>query len=109
MGICTINWYCNASYQFELVEEIAPAYDYCLVPEKFWLDDYRRVGANPIYCQEAANPNTYKPYDLPKSFDVTFVARSTVIGQRSSALCWMQALMFMFGDPVGKRLGQFSG
>jgi spore maturation protein CgeB len=75
MGIVTVNWYCNASYQFHLVEEIAPAYDYCLVPEKFRLDDYRRIGANPIYCQEAANPNIYKPHDLPTKFDVTFVGQ----------------------------------
>lgn len=75
MGICTINWYCNASYQFHLVQEIAPAYDYCLVPEKFRLDDYRRAGANPIYCQEAANPNIYKPHNLPLEYDVTFVGQ----------------------------------
>lgn len=75
MGICTMNWYCNGSFQFHLVKEIAPAYDYCLVPERFRLDDYRRVGANPIYCQEAANPNFYKPYDLPYLYDVTFVGQ----------------------------------
>jgi len=46
-----------------------------LVPEKFRLDDYRRVGANPIYCQEAANPNIYRPYPLPQEFDVTFVGQ----------------------------------
>lgn len=76
MGITTVNWYCNASYQFHLVEEIAPAYDYCLVPEKYRLNDYRRVGANPIYCQEAANPNIYKSYDVPQEFDVTFVGQA---------------------------------
>jgi spore maturation protein CgeB len=75
MGIPTVNWYCNASYQFELVEEIAPAYDFCLVPEQFRLDDYRRVGANPIYCQEAANPNVYRPHDVPLDYDVTFVGQ----------------------------------
>ena len=75
MGIPTVNWYCNASYQFELVEEIAPAYDFCLVPEKFRLDDYRRVGANPVYCQEAANPNVYRPCDVPVEYDVTFVGQ----------------------------------
>ena len=75
MGITTINWYCNASYQLRLVEEIAPAYDYCLVPERFRMDSYRRIGANPIYCQEAANPNVYKPYDVPLDFDVTFVGQ----------------------------------
>lgn len=75
MGIITVNWYCNGSYQFDLVSEIAPAYDYCLVPEKFRLADYRAVGANPIYCQEAANPSIYHPYDLPTEFDVTFVGQ----------------------------------
>lgn len=73
MGIITVNWYCNASYQFHLVSEIAPAYDFCLVPEKFRLDDYRRIGANPIYCQEAANANVYKPHALAREFPVTFV------------------------------------
>jgi spore maturation protein CgeB len=75
MGITTVNWYCNGSYQFHLVSDIAPAYDYCLVPEKFRLEDYRRVGATPIYCQEAANPHVYHPYDLPYEFDVTFVGQ----------------------------------
>lgn len=75
MGICTINWYCNGSFQFHLIQDLAPAYHYCLVPEKFRLDDYRRVGANPIYCQEAANPNIYRPYDVPREYDVTFVGQ----------------------------------
>jgi spore maturation protein CgeB len=73
MGIVTVNWYCNASYQFDLVKEIAPAYDYCLVPERFRLADYRQAGANPIYCQEAANPTVYRPYDVSQDIDVSFV------------------------------------
>ncbi len=75
LGIVTINWYCNGSYQLHLVSEIAPAYDVSLVPEKFRLEDYRRLGARPIYCQEAANPSIYKPYPLPSEFDVTFVGQ----------------------------------
>ena len=75
MGILAVNWYCNASYQFHLVREIAPAYDYCLVPEKFKFDDYKKVGAHPIYLQEAANPNIYKPYNLPKKYEVTFIGQ----------------------------------
>lgn len=76
MGIKTLNWFCNASYQFFLIDELAPAYDWCLAPEKYRLDDYRRIGANPIHCQQAANPNIYKPYDLPVEFDVTFVGQA---------------------------------
>jgi spore maturation protein CgeB len=73
MGIVTMNWYCNASYQFDLVAEIAPAYDFSLVPEAFRLDDYRRVGANPIYCQEAANPDVYRPMPVERDLSVVFV------------------------------------
>lgn len=76
MGVPTMNWYCNASYQLHLVSEIAPSYDFCLVPERDRLADYRRLGANPIYCQEAANPQVYRPFpDLPVEFDVTFVGQ----------------------------------
>jgi spore maturation protein CgeB len=76
MGIETVNWYCNGSYQLHLVSEIAPHYDWCLVPEKFRLKDYVAMGARPIYCQEAANANIYRPYDLPVEFDVTFVGQA---------------------------------
>ena len=76
LGIVTVNWYCNGSYQLYLVETIAPHYDWCLAPEKFRLDDYRKMGARPIYCQEAANPFFDKPYPLPVKYDVTFVGQA---------------------------------
>jgi len=76
MGITAVNWYCNGSYQLHLVSEISPHYDWCLVPEKFRIKDYEAMGARPIYCQEAANPTIYKPYDLPVEFDVTFVGQA---------------------------------
>ena len=76
MGIVTVNWYCNGSYQLNLVREIAPHYDWCLVPEKFRLPDYEAMGAHPIYCQEAANPNTYKPYALPQEFEAVFIGQA---------------------------------
>jgi hypothetical protein len=75
LGIRTVNWYCNASYQFHLVEELAPAYDHCFVPERFRLGDYRRAGARPIYVQEAANPAIYTPRDVGLEYDVTFVGQ----------------------------------
>ncbi|MHB9003844.1 MAG: CgeB family protein [Coriobacteriia bacterium] len=72
-GIATFNWYCNGSYQFHLVEEIAPAFDWSLVPERYRLEDYRRVGARPLYCQEAANPAVYHSVEVPRDVDVAFV------------------------------------
>jgi spore maturation protein CgeB len=76
MGITTVNWYCNGSYQLHLVAEIAPHYHWCLVPEQFRLDEYRALGARPLYCQEAANPHIYHPYEVPREFDVTFVGQA---------------------------------
>ena len=76
IGITTVNWFCNGAHQLHLVSEISPHYDWCLVPEKFRLDDYRAMGAHPIYTQEAANPHIYKPYDVAREFDVTFVGQA---------------------------------
>jgi len=87
LGITTVNWYCNGAHQLHLVREISPHYDWCLVPEKFRLKDYRAMGARPVYCQEAANSSIYKPYDLPKEFDVTFVGQA--YGDRPSYLRYL--------------------
>ncbi len=76
LGIVTINWFCNASYQMYLVAEIAPYYDFCLVPEKFRLDDYRRINANPIYMQEAADPHRYRHYNISYAYDVSFIGQA---------------------------------
>lgn len=76
LGITTVNWYCNGAHQLHKVREISPHYDWCLVPEKFRLKDYIAMGANPIYCQEAANPDIYHPYDLPQEFDVSFIGQA---------------------------------
>lgn len=89
MGITTVNWYCNGSYQLRLVSEIAPRYDWCLVPERFRLKDYVSMGASPIYCQEAANPLVYKPYDLPAEYDVTFVGQA--YGDRPAYLQYLKS------------------
>ncbi len=84
LGVPTVNWYCNGSFQLHLVRAISPHYRYCLVPEKFRLKDYEAMGAHPIYCQEAANPDFYKPYDVPREFDVAFVGQA--YGERPQAV-----------------------
>lgn len=88
MGIATVNWFCNGSYQLYLVQEISRHYDWCLVPEKFRLPDYVAMGARPLYCQEAANPNIYKPYDLPQEFDVSFVGQA--YGERPAYIKYLR-------------------
>ncbi len=73
LGIVTVNFTCNNAHQFDLVAEISPAFDYCIVPERAALQRYRDVGARAIHLQLAANPNVYHPYALPREYDVTFV------------------------------------
>jgi len=88
MGIKTMNWFCNGAHQIHLVSRIAPRYDWCLVPESFRLADYAALGARPIHCQEAANPEIYKPYDLPVEFDATFVGQA--YGERPAAVRFLR-------------------
>jgi spore maturation protein CgeB len=76
LGIVSCNWYCNASFQLHLVSEIAPHFDYCLVPEAYRMDDYRALGAKPIYCQEAGNPDVYHPVAVSDRIDVAFVGQA---------------------------------
>jgi spore maturation protein CgeB len=75
LGVPTVNFYCNSIHQFHLVAEIAPHFDYCMFPERDTEPLYRAVGANPIHIQMAANHTVYKPYDLPRIYDVTFVGQ----------------------------------
>jgi spore maturation protein CgeB len=86
-GIVTVNWFCNASYQFHLVREIAPEYDFCLVPEKFRLPDYRGNGANPVHCPEAANPDIYHPYPEKEKYEAGFVGQA--YGERPGLVQWL--------------------
>lgn len=73
LGIVTVNFHCNNVHQFHLVEEIAPRFDFCSVPEKQTLVKYKAVGARPLYIPMAANPHRYKPYNVRRLFDATFV------------------------------------
>ncbi len=74
LGIPTVNFYCNGAHQFHLVEEIAPAYDLCWVPELIALPDYRRVGANPLHLGMAADPASCQPMPtVERDIPVTFV------------------------------------
>lgn len=74
LNIISVNFFCNASYQFHLVDKIAPKVDFCLVPEPVRLINYKNIGANPLYCPMSANPNFYQPDNsISKMHDIAFV------------------------------------
>jgi spore maturation protein CgeB len=75
LGAPVVNFSCNNVHQFDLVAEIAPHFDLCVVPERAALDAYRRVGARPLHLGMAANPAVYRPVPTRQVFDVTFVGQ----------------------------------
>ena len=74
-GVPTVNFSCNNVHQFDLVRDIAPRFDACVVPEAAAQHDFRAVGARPLRIQLAANPRVYRPYPEPRVYDVTFVGQ----------------------------------
>jgi hypothetical protein len=74
-GVPTVNFSCNNVHQFDLVRDIAPHFDLCVVPEQAARQDFLRAGARPVRIQLAANPRIYKPYPERRLYDVTFVGQ----------------------------------
>jgi spore maturation protein CgeB len=74
-GVPTVNFSCNNVHQFDLVRDVAPHFDACIVPERAALDDFTRVKANPLRIQLAANPRVYRPLPEPRRYDVAFVGQ----------------------------------
>jgi hypothetical protein len=62
-------------HQFDLVRDIAPHFDLCVVPEQAARADFLSVGARPVRIQLAANPRVYHPLPEPRLYDVTFVGQ----------------------------------
>jgi spore maturation protein CgeB len=74
-GVPTVNFSCNNVHQFDLVRDIAPRFDACVVPEVAAQHDFLAVGARPLRIQLAANPRVYRPLPEPRVYDVTFVGQ----------------------------------
>jgi hypothetical protein len=74
-GVPTVNFSCNNVHQFDLVRDIAPRFDLCVVPEQAAQADFLAVGARPVRIQLAANPRVYRPLPEPRIHDVTFVGQ----------------------------------
>jgi spore maturation protein CgeB len=74
-GVPTVNFSCNNVHQFDLVRDIAPRFDLCIVPELSAQADFVNVGARPVRIQLAANPSVYRPHPEPRVYDVTFVGQ----------------------------------
>lgn len=72
-GVPTANFSCNNTHQFYLTQELAPHYDFNLHSEKSAGEKFRRIGANPIWFQMAANPKYYHRMKCQTKYQVSFV------------------------------------
>lgn len=63
LGIPSVNFYCNSTYQFPLVAGIAAKVDFAWHAERDARASYLAVGANPVWVQMAADPQVYHPID----------------------------------------------
>jgi spore maturation protein CgeB len=55
--------------------DIAPAFDVCWTSTPSACEKYLVAGANPIFLPEGANPDVYRPLDLPFEYDASFVGQ----------------------------------
>jgi glycosyltransferase involved in cell wall biosynthesis len=93
-GVPTVNFSCNNVHQFDLVRDIAPCFDVCIVPEQAAQADFLSAGARALRIQLAANPRFYRPYPYARTYDVTFV------GQRYADRAELLALLRQHGLDV---------
>jgi spore maturation protein CgeB len=70
-----VNFFCNNIHQFHLIRRTAPHFTACLVPEAEALRAYERAGATPLFFPMAANPDVYRPLDLPRRYEATFAGQ----------------------------------
>lgn len=71
----TINWFCDDHWRFDTYTKYwAPLFHYSITTWEGALKKYKEINYdNVIYSQWAANPKYYKPYDVPKDYEVTFI------------------------------------
>lgn len=72
-GIPTCNFSCNNIHQFYVVKEISPHFDYNLHAEKDAREKFLKIGANPLWWPMASNPDYFKPMNIKRDIDVSFV------------------------------------
>lgn len=67
------NFSCNNMHQFYLVEVLSKHFDFNLYAEKGAREKFLRIGANAVWFPMASNPAYFKPYDVSRKYDVSFV------------------------------------
>jgi spore maturation protein CgeB len=81
-GAPTCNFSCNNIHQFEVVDEIAPHFEYNLHAERDARAKFLAVGATPLWWPMASNPRYFKPYLVERTVPVSFVGANYALRAR---------------------------
>lgn len=73
IGVLTLNFSCNNTHQFHLVESIANHFDINLFSEKGAKEKFTAIRANAVWFQMAANPKYYFPKKNKFRYDISFI------------------------------------
>jgi hypothetical protein len=95
LGIPSINFYCNNTYQFDWVAAIAAKADFSWHSEKDARQLYLNIGANPVWIQMGADPNVYWPRN-----SVNRIGKACFVGQRYADRDRWLAAIIKAGIPV---------
>ncbi len=71
----TFTWFYDDSWRFDtFCRQWAPAFNWVATTEQYMVKKYHKIGTkNAIYLPFAVNPQVYKPQNVRKNYDVTFV------------------------------------
>lgn len=81
-GVPTCNFSCNNAHQFYLVDELSPHFDYNLHSEKDARDKFLAIKATPLWWPMASNPKYFKPVDVPRTIQASFVGANYALRAR---------------------------
>jgi hypothetical protein len=81
-GVPTCNFSCNNAHQFYLVDKLSPHFDYNLHSEKNARDKFLLIGANSLWWPMASNPRYFKPVDVPRTIQASFVGANYALRAR---------------------------
>lgn len=81
-GVPTCNFSCNNAHQFYLVDELSPHFDFNLHSEKDARERFLTIGACPLWWPMASNPKYFKPMDVPRTIQASFVGANYALRAR---------------------------
>jgi len=95
LGIPSINFFCNSTYQFGHVAAVAAKVDFSWHAERDARGLYLSVGGTPVWVQMGADPTVYHPLD-----NVERKAKACFIGQRYADRDRWAAALITAGVPL---------